>query len=278
LEEFPEISSNRSLGKRYEEVAQRGKKLAGYTIKPDLSEASGNNGIFFMVSSSIKGMMGDFLNDPFGKDINDLLEEKQSIVVINTEALTMPITSNILNSVLSRFIPRAKLKNKRAVSVFIDEANRVLSPESDLYTDILREAAVDMTLCVQNEALMIEKFGLTKWVSLQQNFVNRISFANDSNDLEMFEYKDLVNSKVYKATPLFFERDELMKIELEYQNSQNLYLHCRYTASDVVVFDKNLMEYDRSLIIYDIKSGEETFRSYDNNDVETKVPSLNNKR
>lgn len=277
LEEFPEISNDRALNKRYKEVVQRSKKLASYSIKPDLSEASGNNGVFFMVSSSLKEMMVDFLNDPLGKDINQILEEEQSIVVINTEALTVPITSNILNSILSRFVPRAKLTNKRAVSVYIDEANRVLSPESDLYTDILREAAVDLSLCVQNEALMIEKFGLIKWVSFQQNFVNRITYANDTNGLETFEFQDLITSSVYNATPLFFEKDELMRVELEYQNSQDLYLHCRCPASEIVMFDKNLMEYEEKVIIYNITTKVESFRLYEKDEVDSDVLLLKNK-
>lgn len=263
LEEFPEIEGSKVMMKKYNEVKERSLKLANYTIKPDLSEASGNNGVYFMVASSIKEMMADLLNDPFGQDINELLEEKQTIVIINTEALTMPITSNLLNSILSRFVPRAKLKNKRAVSVFIDEANRVLSSGSDLYTDILREACVDVTVCIQNEAQMIEKFGPAKWLSFQQNFVNRISYANDTNGLETFEFQDLITSSVYIANPIFFDKEALMQVELEYQNSQSLYLHCRNTASEVVIFDKNLMEYDNKVIIYDVISQQEFFRSYE---------------
>jgi methanogenic corrinoid protein MtbC1 len=266
LEEFPVIRESKKMMKKYNEVKEKSLKLVNYTIKPDLSEASGNNGVFFMISSSITDMMADFLNDPYGKDINELLEQQQSIVIINTEALTMPITSNLLNTILSRFVPRAKLTSKRAVSVFIDEANRVLSPESDLYTDILREACIDVTLCVQNEAQMVEKFGAYRWIAFQQNFVNRISYANDTNGLKTFEYEDLITSNVYQATPIFFDKEVLMQEELEYQNSQDLYLHCRDTASEVVIFDKHLMEYDNKVIIYDVVSKEEFFRSYEENE------------
>jgi hypothetical protein len=114
---------------------------------------------------------------------------------------------------------------------------------------------------------MVEKFGNTKWTSFQQNFVNRISYANDTNGLDTFEFEDLITSKVYKATPIFFDKEMLMQEELEYQNSQDLFLHCRNTASEVVIFDKHLMEYDNKVIIYDVFSKEESLRAYEENEL-----------
>ncbi len=235
--------------------------LASYSIKLDMSEPSGNNGVFMVVATSVKSMMNASINDPLGEDINSLLEEGNHIVV-NCEAFTLPVISSILGSVLSRFTPRAKLTNKQPVTLVIDEANRVLSKDSDLHIDILREAHVEIILVTQNEHQMIEKFGGMKWMAFQQNFVDRIAFSSGENRLEKFEYTDRNSEKVYKAEPIFFTRDRLMKTELRYQREMRLYTQSRISANEVIIFDKNLYDDRNQIIIYEVDTQKEYIRDY----------------
>ena len=71
--------------------------LKGKMIKSDLSEASGNNGNYFMLSSilSIVGS-NSYVNDPGSQDLSDLLSQSK-IVVVNTESFSTPILSTLLD-------------------------------------------------------------------------------------------------------------------------------------------------------------------------------------
>ena len=50
-------------------------------------------------------------------------------------------------------------EEKVPVSIFIDEAQRVLNPSTDLHADVLREARVELILAFQNEDVLKSSLG-----------------------------------------------------------------------------------------------------------------------
>jgi len=261
-ESYTKIATSKTLIEQFKRVQDEAAKLKSYAIRLDMSEASGNNGTHYMVTSSIKSMMDPVLNDPKGIDINQYLEEGKHLV-INCEALSHEAIGIILEMVLSRFKHRAKLSNKQPVSVIIDEAYRVLQDgSSDLHTDILREAKVELILSAQNEAQMIDRLGETRWKVFGDNFVNRLKYSTAQHPLKTFHYLDERSEKVHKADPIFIEQASLMEAECAYQNLHQLYRGCRRNDNEVAIYDRHLFEYTQEVIIRNIKTGKEELRRY----------------
>jgi len=97
------------------------------------------------------------------------LMQKNAIIIVDTQSFGEDVMKIFLESVLKKAVMRLRTGSTTPLSVFIDEANRVLSPSIDLHNDVLREASVELILAIQNEEQMINKFTKTVWDSIKLN-------------------------------------------------------------------------------------------------------------
>ena len=175
--------------------------------------SSGNNGVLQILNNGLFEVgQKEYINY---NDFN-LLEslEKNAIIIVDIEGLGKGIHSILLSSLLSKLSTRIRNKNPKIVSVFIDEANRVLSKDIDIHDDVLREANVELILAIQNEEQMIIKFGEVKWNAIKGNF-NHIYKIKENHKVQ---YNDSFDQKVEF---LSFSEKELIEGEYEYNNTVN---------------------------------------------------------
>lgn len=227
--------------------------LKGKIIKSDLSEASGNNGTYFMVSAIINVLAQDrYVNNSNAIGITKLLGEGK-IIVVNTESFSTPILSTLLDQTLESLATRSKHKNVHPISVIIDEANRVLNADSDIRIDVLRESKVEMIMATQNHEQMITKMGGDRWLSFAQNFNTRYHFLGVGAN-GRFKVINELNDREFEAEPMFFNEHDLDDVEWIYQSNHKFYN--RYLGNMehkiIAIYDHALFEKEEKIILYNL--------------------------
>lgn len=226
-------------------------------VKQDATEASGFNGMLFMIQASISGFMKNpYCNEPNSDDIAGLLNEGK-IVIINSESFTAPVLSVILDKTLDFLSLRAKQKDPRPVAIVIDEANRVLSNGNDIRTDILRESKVEVVMAIQNDEQMIRKMGEIAWTSMKQNFKTQISFNGQSQTPGVFNAYDEINSTDISMKGMFFEERMLDGTEILYQEVHGHYANYQTSKAELMIYDHLFYDISGMLIFRNINTKEE---------------------
>lgn len=204
-------------------------------------------------------------NDANGVDIAKELNEGK-ILIINSQELSNAILSSFTNSLLQRLSQRVQDKTIQAVSVFIDEAQKILNSDMDLHTDVLRQSKVEIILAFQNYNLMINALDASKFKALLLNLSTSFHFKNpgivadlETSELKTFEYYKDGGDKIYTAQPLFLDESEIFEIELEYYHINRVYdqLNIDEKYQDqVITFNPYL--YQRNMIELKDRSGKST--------------------
>ena len=242
-----EIVNYKELPK--EEVFEKFKKLAYYlqnlkhVIKDarkkleefgNLSSSSASKTyqtILLSINSPLIGIAGKKSLNTDSFDIIEALENKK-IIIINAQMFSEDVLASFSSSLFKEFAKRTLKKHLQPISIFVDEAQRVVSKNFDLPVDVFREAKVEFFLSFQNSELMISALGENKFDALLQNLSDRFIYKNvgyfkelDTSQLECFEYVQdgKKDAKIQQATPLFLEDGDTFKVELEYQNRLELH-------------------------------------------------------
>ncbi|MDO9177186.1 MAG: TraM recognition domain-containing protein [Agitococcus sp.] len=236
--------------------------IKGSKVKQDATEASGFNGMLFMIQASISGFMKNpYCNEPISQDIAGLLNEGK-IVVINSESFTGPVLSVILDKTLDFLSLRAKHKDPLPVAIVIDEANRVLGNGNDIRTDILRESKVEVVMAIQNDEQMIRKMGEITWSSMKQNFKTQISFNGQSEKTGIFKAYDEISCSNMQRNAMFFEEKALDVTEILYQEMHGHYAAYQTSKAELMVYDHLFYDISRMLIFRNINTKEERHVHY----------------
>ena len=224
-----------------------------YPVLETFVKDKSNNNFTSILTAVNKPLASYATKDYLNGDNFDVIEalNNSKIVVINTQELSEEILSNYCYSIFKELQKRVTKNKVCDVSIFIDEAQRVVSKYFDLPIDVLREAKVELFLSYQNEDLMIEKLGVSKYQSLYKNIAHRYLFKNNEiglSNLKTFEYKDLSKNNIHKirlSKPTFLNDIELFDVEKEYQD--NLKLHSKYGIKE---------EYKNSILLSDLSQFE----------------------
>ncbi len=172
-------------------------------------------------------------------DIAEALNEGK-IIVINAESLSDALLESLNNVILHELTKRTRKIEVNPVSIFIDEAQRVLSKNTDLPVDILREAKVDIFLATQNSALLKDRLTSEKYDALIGNLTQKYYFKNSVKEeldeentlgtLEIFEYLSFDGefSEVIQAEPIYISKQEKLLIEYEYQKKHKVLTQYSY--------------------------------------------------
>ena len=109
-------------------------------------------------------------------------------------------------------------EDMKPVSIFIDEAQKVLNKDYLPQVDICRESKFEYIFATQDEILLQNKLGQNKFEELYTNIASKYNFATNSNEIKnKFEYIDLNTNKKAIAIPMFFDNEDLIKVEHEFQ-------------------------------------------------------------
>jgi len=217
--------------------------LQKYEITPEARDAAGNNGVYFTIATTIKYLAENpYINFSHGESLAQALADG-AIISVNTAAFGESISAMLLDRTLGELSLRAKSVHKRPVSVVIDEANRVLTPQSDLHTDILREAKVEIILATQNTEQLELKMGTLKWSQMAQNFLHQFHFQGRRIGSDSVSCIDLVSGEELQLLPMYLDTKALYETELLYQRRFRLYLSLLEDDERVIViYDQQLFE------------------------------------
>ena len=241
-----------------ETVREKMSALKVYTDnKSAINRSSTLDTIILTISATLPTIANlEMLNNKAFDPVEAL--NKGQIIVINPQALSQEALAIFTSSLLNELSRRIH-KKVTDVSIFIDEAQRVMHKSMDLHTDILREARVDLFLAFQNPSLVINVIGENNYFALMGNLTNTYHYQNQSNyseemalkSLSTFEYYHNENPTKHTGEPLFIEKKRLFNTEQCYQKDNGIYELLgleEYTHSHTIVYDAHLYENNEILI------------------------------
>lgn len=207
-------------------------------------------------------------NDMFNTNEINIFENlnNNKIIIINSESIDDDVLSIINNSIFNELTNRVRMKNINNITIFIDEVQRVLNIYTkEIPIDIFRESKVELLMSFQNQNQIIEKINLNAWESILSNVITLISFKTrnkldsetlnyDLYNLNKFEY--IYEKEKYLATPMFFNNDELEKIENEYLNYLNINEKYDVNISNdkILIHNQKLYEIFYNCLLFDINT------------------------
>ena len=154
----------------------------------------------------------DFLNED-DIDIFDELD-KGKIIIINSNNFNDNELSAIMQAMFSNVLHR-NIKHNKNVSIFIDEAQKVLNETFNLPIDILRETKVEVILATQSIANIEAKLGKIKTEELLANLTTKIYLNGADKEIKKDYY--MKEDKDYKINPIYISDKEAFEAEYQYQ-------------------------------------------------------------
>lgn len=181
------------------------------------------------------------------------------IVVINCRLLSNNVLSCFTGSLLQELSKRSNQRNCTPLSIFIDEAQRVMNKDMDVHIDVLRESKVELFLAFQNHNLMVEALGENNFLALYKNLSKIFHFKNvfnfdeiETEDLDTYEYRCKSESKKCTASYIYLSAKELFHAQLTFQKRKSI--HKKLGISDkskILIYDTHLY-LDKKLVLEDI--------------------------
>jgi len=203
-------------------------------------------------------------------DITSALNDGK-IIIINPSGISDNILENLNLSIFNELSKRSSLRNTNPITIFMDEAQRLLSETVPLPTDVLREAKVDVMLSFQDPSLVISKIGEENYKGLLSNLSNHYYFRNNAdnrlNMLKTFEYYTNHENyqKLHISNPVFINVHKIHLAEFKYQRKHNVL--ARFANSHKG--KKMIIEYiprlflQKKFIAYDLNSEKESIIPYE---------------
>ena len=242
------------------------------TDKSDVN--SGNNAVLQHLDNTIASYAKkDYVNT--NEYSIATLMKKNAIIIVDTQSFGDDVMKIFLESMLKKAVMRLRTGSTSPLSVFIDEANRVLFPSIDLHSDVLREASVELVLAIQNEEQMISKFSQIVWDSIKLNIKHQYTID--------IEHRISYNGGNFMfVKPMHLEDEVLIDAEHSYyaseNNQRNIQKHF-LGESDLlpdgftVVYDLDLFEHEAAVFLED-RMGAKYLYAYHGEEIVSQVRSL----
>lgn len=227
------------------------KNLSAYAELDDKGNEGGKHGVLSSLNTVLAEISeNEYINSPNSSNITELLRNGK-IVIINVESFSENIL-NMLNSSIYNRLQFLRIQDRKPVSIFIDEAQKVLHKDSLPDVDVCRENKFEYILATQDKILLSMKLEQSNTESLLRNIVNQYSFATTNNAedtfmLDKFEYRNLMTNKNNIADPIFIDNEKLYKTELQYQKKMNIldYIDTEYSKQYIIKYDALLYSYNK---------------------------------
>jgi len=232
---------------------------------------SGNNAVLQVLDNTISSYAKkDYIN--IDEHTIENLMNSNAIIIIDTQSFGDDIMKLFLESILKKAVMRLRTGTESAMSVFIDEANRVLSPSIDLHSDVLREGKVELIIAIQNQEQMVSKFSEVEWNAIKRNIKHQ--YLIDIEHRITYNESDFIFTE-----PLLLKKDSMIDVEYAYfaleKNQKNIMKHFLGETDSLpkkftVVYDLDMFEHESSIFIED-KNREQYLFSYHGEEIVNEV-------
>ena len=209
-----------------------------------IEDTGGRNAVLNHLSSILVDVAKkDFLNE----SQIDIVKELRSGKIVIVDVSTFNENSlNIINLAIYTRLQKILFKDSKPVTIFIDEAQKVLNSNYLPQVDVCRESKFEYIFATQDEILLENKLGQNKFAELYINIITKYSFASNSNDIvNNFEFIDLSTNRKAFANPLFIDKNDLIKIEYLFQKKNDILSYSDYEDSENGIY---VLKYDEKLI------------------------------
>lgn len=267
-----EIKNRRQILAKVLSLKKSIQAASRFIVSEDKSDTNtGNNAVLQTLDNTISSYAKkNYINiDEY--TISNLMDSN-AIIIIDTQSFGDDIMKLFLESILKKAVMRLRTGTESSMSVFIDEANRVLFPSIDLHNDVLREAKVELVIAIQNEEQMVSKFSQTEWDAIKNNIKHQYFID--------IQHRITYNESAFIFTePLLLKKDRVVGAEYAYyaleKNQENIMKHF-LGETDVlpekfmVVYDLDMFEHESSILIED-KYGEQYLFAYHGEEIVKEV-------
>jgi hypothetical protein len=197
-------------------------------VSKDVNEVSGKFGVLGVLNSTLSHFaLKDFINEDQLDIVKSLNEGK--IVILNLGDIDEAVLS-LLNISIYQRLQRRVIDNSSItpVSIFVDEAQKILNANYLPEVDVCRESKFEYILSTQDELLLYSKIGKLKTLELMRNLVEQYSFAsndelNETENLKEHQYKNLITKKTNYTQPIFIDKKERFDVEYSYQHIHHIF-------------------------------------------------------
>ncbi len=236
--------------KLQQDITQYYENLSEYhTLDTKGESVGGKNGVLQVLNQILLSVSTqEFFNDDKFDIVQNLQQGK--IIIINLSQFNTKMMNFLNLSIYTRLIEQTALSNiKQPITIFIDEAQKVLNEHSIPDVDICRENKFEFLLSTQDIALLVKQIGDLNSYLLLRNITTQFSFKTiDGSDkvtkLKEFEYVDLLNNKQYKTKPIFIDTKDLALSEYHYQKKVDAFRFVNTKAKY-----KFILKYSPSLVL-----------------------------
>lgn len=232
-------------------------------------------------------------NPKFNTDDLDIVAALNDgkIIIISPSDMSDTMLENLNLTIFNELSKRCHLRNIQPITLFLDEAQRLLSKSVALPTDVLREAKVDVILSFQDQNLVINKIGKEQFKGLMANLSTQYYFKSNIeeqpsthipplDELETFEYYTSHDHylTLHIGQPIFIDKKETFVSEFEYQKNHNVL--AAFAPSHKR--EKIILEYiprlfmQKKLLAYHLKRYEEFYISYEDKNLKHESTALFN--
>jgi type IV secretory pathway TraG/TraD family ATPase VirD4 len=173
------------------------------------------NSVIISLINPITSLKKDIVNI---NEINILEELNKGKIII---ASLNDFDENVLNAIVESIFYQIyyfKIDNPDSkISIFMDEAQKIINNNFELPLDVLREYKVEVILATQSIANLKEKVDHNKIDALLANLVHKIYL--NGKDKEVPKYEAFYNEKYYKLNPINIDNSNKFLAEITYQKN-----------------------------------------------------------
>ena len=202
------------------------------------TSVSGKNAILQVLSQTLLSIAN---KNCFNKDEFDIVDKLMdgNIIIINVEDFTTRMLNMLNLSITTKLIQQTSISAKeQPITIFIDEAQKVLNSETLPDVDVCRENNFEFILSTQDKLLLEKQLGILETSLLLPNITSKYSFktmepqeANiNTTKLDNFEYVDMAKNIKHKVEPIFIDKKELFDVEYKYQKTNGTFSEVSYSS------------------------------------------------
>ena len=204
-------------------LKQFARELNAFRHVKEEERDSGNHGVMNCLKNTIQDLARiSFLNDPYAKPIGELIENK--IVIIKSDNIGKSATQIINARLFAALKKRAGNTKAQGVSIFIDEAHKIITPKTLPEVSVCRECRFEYIMATQDELLLRRSIGVLEIEEMLVNIVFVISYKNINDerckDFEQFYY--LKGDVKGKAAGDFFDPFLESMVEQKFQEQRGI--------------------------------------------------------
>jgi len=260
LQESVKLDCNKFLN-HLKKAQEYRESLSEYHNMKNNGEVGGKNGVLNVLNSVL---VSASQNEYFTTSDIDIATElnRGAIIVINVQELNDTLLNMLNITIYQKLNLRTILKKKTPITIFIDEAQKVLSSGYLPDVDVCRENEFDYVFSTQDYSLLESTLGKDKAYELLRNVKSQYSFQTINVDtstdtLNKFEYLNLITKQKNRAKPIFMEDEKLFDVEYKFQSKleQNIFPKRTSKGKEIIVFNPILI-HNNEVIVRDINGNE----------------------